>query len=198
MVAAPSASPWNLPNAITVARLILTFVVLGLMDATEWWITSAVLFVVAALSDALDGYLARKWNQITTLGRILDPFVDKILVGGAFIFLAARPESGVTPWLTFAVWAREMFITGLRSMMEQGGKDFSAQWSGKLKMALQSATVPVCMLSLSPQFEMYSGSNWSYVMTVRNVLLWVTLFVTVYSGVEYTWRAWQVTRKTAS
>ena len=199
-VSSPSApaSQWNIPNAITVSRLVMTFMLLGLMSATDWWITAAVLFIVAAISDAVDGYLARKWNQITTLGRILDPFVDKILVGGAFVFLTAQPESGVTPWLTFAVIAREMFITGLRSMMEQQGIDFSAKLSGKLKMALQSVTAPVCLLSLSRPFLVWLG-NWAPQFEIlRDVLLWGTLVITVYSGVEYTWRAWVISRKSAS
>ncbi len=193
-VAVP-ASQWNIPNGITVARLLLTFVLLVMINSTDWWISAASLFVVAALSDVLDGYLARKWNQITTLGRILDPFVDKILVGGAFIFLIAQPQSGVTPWLTFAVIAREMFITGLRSIMEQHGVDFSAKLSGKLKMALQSVTVPVCLLSLSDTFMQTLGTWNATFLILRTMLLWGTLVITVYSGLEYTWLAWRVWQK---
>lgn len=185
------ASSWNLPNAITVARLALTLVLLVIIDQTNWWLIATGLFIVAALSDVLDGYLARAWNQITTFGRILDPFVDKLLIGGSLIFLTARPESGVTAWLTFAVIAREMFVTGLRSFIERGGRDFSAQWSGKLKMALQSVTVPVCLLSLSPELQQALGEGQGWWELCRSVLLWATLIITVYSGVEYTWRAFQ-------
>lgn len=194
---AASTSQWNIPNALTLLRLVMTFALLAIMNSTDWWIAAAILFVVAALSDALDGYLARRWNQMTTLGRIMDPFVDKILVGGAFIFLVARPESGVTPWLTFAVIAREMFITGLRSMMEQHGIDFSAKLSGKLKMALQSVAVPVCLLSLSQPFLESSGTWREGFLAMRSVLLWGTLVITVYSGLEYSWRAWRTWRKQA-
>lgn len=187
----PVTSSWNLPNAITVARLVMTLVLLVIIDQTDWWLTATGLFILAALSDVLDGYLARAWNQITTFGRILDPFVDKLLIGGSLIFLTARPESGVTAWLTFAVIAREMFVTGLRSFIERGGRDFSAQWSGKLKMALQSVTVPVCLLSLSPELQQALGEGLGWWELCRSLLLWATLIITVYSGVEYTWRAFR-------
>ena len=190
-------SQWNIPNAITVARLILSFVVLIFISLTDWWVTATILFIIAALSDVLDGYLARAWNQITILGRIMDPFVDKVLIGGTLIFLVAEPESGVTPWLTFAVIGREMFITGLRSTMEQHGIDFSAQLSGKLKMGLQSVTVPVRLLSMS-DWAVQSMGEWAgKFIILRTVLLWGTLIITVYSGLEYTWRAWSVWKKRA-
>src|SRR5690606_14687818 len=102
---------------------------------------------------------ARKWNQITPLGRIMDPFVDKIIIGGTMIFLIAQPASGATAWMTFVVIAREMFITGLRSVLEGHGVDFSAKMSGKLKMVLQSAVIPLCLLSLSPTFVSWLGDS---------------------------------------
>ncbi len=90
--------------------------------------------------------------QVTVLGRILDPFVDKIIICGSFIFLLAWPKSGVTAWVTFVIVAREMFITQLRAFLEQRGTDFSAKWSGKIKMVVQCAAVPLCLLSLSRDF----------------------------------------------
>jgi hypothetical protein len=81
------------------------------------------------------------------LGRILDPFVDKIIIGGTLIFLTKLPERGVTPWITFIVIGREMFITGLRSVVVGHGVDFSAQWSGKIKMTLQSTAIRCSCMS---------------------------------------------------
>ena len=95
----------NIPNAITFSRLILAFVVFALIDFTDAWLTCFAIFIVAVSTDFLDGYLARKWNQVTVLGRILDPFVDKIIVGGTLIFLTAHPDSGVCGWTTFVVIA---------------------------------------------------------------------------------------------
>jgi CDP-diacylglycerol--glycerol-3-phosphate 3-phosphatidyltransferase len=184
----------NVPNLITLSRLVLAIVLFVLIDVGGWWRTATWVFVVAALTDYIDGWLARRSGQITTLGRILDPFVDKIIICGAFIFLLAKPASGVTGWITFVIVAREMFITSLRSFLEQRGQDFSAKWSGKIKMVLQCLAVPMCLLSLSPEFL---GSLPEYLrdggfVRLRDVVLWATVAVTVYSGVEYTWRAFRM------
>ena len=101
-----------------------------------------MLFAIAAGTDWVDGYWARRYGQVTQLGRILDPFADKIIICGTFIFLAAVPPSGdaddsaseVTAWMAVVVVAREMLVTALRSFFEEHGADFSAKWSGKWKM----------------------------------------------------------------
>lgn len=186
----------NVPNLLTLSRFLLAMVLFVLIDAEGWWQTSAVLFVIAALTDFLDGFYARRYGQITILGRILDPFVDKIIICGAFIFLLGHPLSGVTAWITFVIIGREMFVTSLRAVLERQGQDFSAQWSGKAKMLLQCVAVPVCLLSLSPEFlEQVTGVlpvDW-YIL-FRDILLWATVAVTVYSGMEYTIRGFRMFR----
>ncbi|SFI34486.1 CDP-diacylglycerol--glycerol-3-phosphate 3-phosphatidyltransferase [Planctomicrobium piriforme] len=184
----------NIPNIITFSRLILTFVILILISIEKVWIVTTVLFVIAVATDFVDGYLARKWNQVTALGRIMDPFVDKIIIGGTMIFLTPLVGSGVTAWMTFTVIAREMFITALRSVLEGQGVDFSAKMSGKLKMLLQSIVIPLCLLSLSPWFMNGLGAAQGTFLMTRNVLLWVMVAVTVYSGVEYVARGWSIMR----
>ncbi|HWL10825.1 MAG TPA: CDP-diacylglycerol--glycerol-3-phosphate 3-phosphatidyltransferase, partial [Planctomicrobium sp.] len=159
------------------------------------WFATTILFIIAVGTDFLDGYLARKWNQITTLGRIMDPFVDKIIIGGTMIFLTAIPGSGVTDWMTFTVIAREMFITALRSVLEGQGVDFSAQLSGKLKMLLQSIVIPFSLLSLSPWFQQQLGESFPTFVFTRDVLLWTMVAVTVYSGIEYILRGWSIMTK---
>jgi CDP-diacylglycerol--glycerol-3-phosphate 3-phosphatidyltransferase len=179
----------NLPNLITLSRLLLSFVLFGMMSHGDWWLTSAAVFAFAAATDAVDGYIARKYGLVTTLGRILDPFVDKIIVCGAFVFLLERPaESGVNAWMVVAVIGREMFVTGLRSFLEQAGCDFSAVWSGKIKMALQCVAVTVSLASQSPQLQMPEF------ILLRDVLLWSAVIVTVYSGLLYAWRGFQMLR----
>ena len=130
----------NIPNLITLSRLLLAIVLFALIDHGQYWLSATTLFVVAAATDWIDGYLARKYGQVTTLGRILDPFVDKIIVGGTFLFLlgkngnAADPsgmQSGVNAWMVIIVIGREMFVSSLRGFLEQQGKDFSASWSGQ-------------------------------------------------------------------
>jgi CDP-diacylglycerol--glycerol-3-phosphate 3-phosphatidyltransferase len=190
----------NWPNAITLSRFVLSLVLFVLIWLDGYWQTSAVVFIIAAMTDFLDGYLARKYGQVTVLGRILDPFVDKIIICGSFIFLLAWPKSGVTAWVTFTIVAREMFITQLRAFLEQRGTDFSAKWSGKIKMVVQCAAVPLCLLSLSPDFLVFwnSFSSESTLILLRDLMLWATVAITVYSGVEYSWRAFHILRRPAS
>ncbi|WP_437191903.1 CDP-diacylglycerol--glycerol-3-phosphate 3-phosphatidyltransferase [Planctomicrobium sp. SH527] len=189
---AGSSQTFNIPNMITMSRLVLTFAILILMSFDRFWFANTILFIVAVTTDFVDGYLARKWNQVSTLGRILDPFVDKIIIGGTMIFLTAIPASGVTAWMTFTVIARELFITALRSVLEGQGVDFSAQWSGKVKMLLQSIVIPVAMLSLSDRFQGWLGEGFPTYVVIRDVMLWGMVVVTVYSGVEYIFRAWRI------
>lgn len=179
----------NLPNLITLSRLGLSFVLFGLMSSGDWWLTSAGVFAFAAATDAVDGYIARKYGLVTTLGRILDPFVDKIIVCGAFVFLLERPAaSGVNAWMVVAVIGREMFVTGLRSFLEQHGRDFSAATSGKIKMVLQCVAVTVSLASQSPVFSTPDF------LQLRDVLLWSAVAITIYSGLIYAWRGFTMLR----
>ncbi len=185
------ADALNLPNCITVSRLVLAFVLFAMISYGGMWVAAAVVFAIAAATDAVDGYLARRYGLVTTLGRILDPFVDKIIVCGAFIFLlpygtlmgANEPRSGIGPWMTLIIIGREMFITGLRSILEQQGKDFSASMSGKIKMVTQCLAVAASLLSMS------SALNVAWFTFVRDVLLWLAVGFTLGSGVLYIRRA---------
>lgn len=185
----------NLPNLITISRLGLAFVLFTLISTQGYWITSALLFVFAASTDALDGYIARRFQQVTVLGRILDPFVDKVIVCGSFIFLLEKkgnPESGVTAWMVIAIIGREMFVSSLRGILEKEGKDFSASWSGKAKMALQCVAVTASLLSLSPDLP---SSFRIQIPAIRDALLWLAVGVTIWSGLIYVVRAAVLLRK---
>lgn len=179
----------NVPNLLTLARLVLAVVLFAMISFGSSWIAAAVMFVAAAATDALDGYIARKYGLVTTLGRIMDPFADKIIVCGAFLFLVAQPQSGVNAWMALVVFGREMFITSLRAFLEQHGRDFSAVWSGKIKMVLQCAAVTGSLLSMDSRFAEVS----SFILA-RDIVLWAMTAVTVYSGVEYTFRAYRMLR----
>jgi CDP-diacylglycerol--glycerol-3-phosphate 3-phosphatidyltransferase len=188
----------NLPNLITVSRLVLAFVLFVLIYMHGYWISAAVVFVLAAATDALDGYLARRYGTVTALGRILDPFADKIIICGAFIFLLDKKVetetgalwSGVNAWMVIIVVAREMFVTSLRGFLEQQGKDFSATMSGKLKMVLQCVAVTASLLSLDRALVS------STFIVVRDVLLWSAVAVTIWSGLVYVVRAVAILRGT--
>lgn len=183
---------WNLPNMITVSRLLLALVLFVMIYMEGWWKTSALLFIIAAATDFLDGYFARKYNQVTTLGRILDPFVDKIIICGAFIFLLERgPASGINAWFVLIIIGREMFITSLRGFLEQHGRDFSASWSGKIKMGVQCAAVILSLLSLSLEFPFDSSGF----LILRDITIWSAALITVYSGIDYVFRAARMLRQ---
>jgi CDP-diacylglycerol---glycerol-3-phosphate 3-phosphatidyltransferase len=184
-------SPWNIPNLITFARLILAVFLFGLIDAGGHWLAACFVFIIAAATDAIDGYIARKYGLVTVVGRILDPFVDKVIIGGAFVFLAAVPDSGINPWMAMIVMGREMFITGLRSFLESEGRDFSATWSGKIKMIVQCVAVSASLLYL----EYCHGTSWRSMTEIpRDVILWSAVAATVFSGVIYVVRAVQMFR----
>src|SRR5437762_4909369 len=125
----------NLPNQLTAARFVLAIVLFVLID-NGMWIACIAVFALAAVTDWLDGYLARRQGLTSTLGRNLDPLVDKVLVCGAYIFLLPEgypAESGgwLKPWMVVVVVSRELVITGLRSFMENMGAKFGADWLGK-------------------------------------------------------------------
>lgn len=182
------AGMFNLPNQLTFLRLLLS-VVLFCFVAAGYYLTGMVLFIIAAGTDWLDGYYARKYSQVTTLGRILDPFADKVIVCGTFVFLVAVPVMAEVPWglrawMVVVIVGRELLVTALRSFIEDRGSDFSAKMSGKLKMVLQCVAAGVCLFYLSyeaPQTE--HAANWCWWLLVLS--LWSALFLTVYSGVVY-------------
>lgn len=179
----------NLPNAITFSRLLLSFVLFALMQAGSCWLMAAGLFVFAVLTDVLDGWIARRYNLITQLGRIMDPFVDKFITSGTFLFLLpVTQQSGVTPWMVIIVLGREMLVTSLRGFLEQRGADFSASFSGKLKMFLQCVAATAAILSMHPPVAEWSVGGIAFT-TVRDVLLWSMVAVTVWSGCDYVRRA---------
>jgi len=174
----------NLPNQLTISRLVLSIILFGLIGA-GWYLAATIVFVVAASTDWLDGYYARKYGMVTTLGRILDPFVDKIIVCGTYVFLVEIPASGIRAWMVVIVVGRELLITALRSYLEQQGADFSAQMSGKLKMVLQCVAAGVSLfylylLSVEAAVDLTSTVGW-----LLTVSIWAAVIMTVYSGIAY-------------
>ena len=169
---------WNVPNQLSAARVFLAVACFVAMTWQSYGMALA-FFILAAVTDWLDGYWARRFNQITQLGRILDPFADKLVVCGAFVFLAAIPKSGVAPWMAVVVMSRELLVTALRSFIEQAGGDFSAKWVGKWKMVLQCAAI-ICSLLLLGSDEPSAPLD-----GVVRVVVWSAVLLTVYSGWVY-------------
>lgn len=176
----------NLPNQITISRLVLAIVCFVFL-AIGWYRLALVLFVLAAGTDWIDGYLARRFDQVTQLGRILDPFADKLIICGVFIFLAAVPGSGIAAWMAVVVVARELLVTALRSSLEQRGADFSATWSGKWKMVLQCLAAALSMFALTYPDDGSTPPAW--LSRSLPVAVWLAVALTVYSGWLYVRRA---------
>jgi CDP-diacylglycerol---glycerol-3-phosphate 3-phosphatidyltransferase len=210
------AGPWesslNVPNLITGARLVVALAVLALIRFGEGlWLLAAGLFVLASVADILDGRLARRLGQVTTVGQVLDPFVDKVAICGALILLSGKHavyadptlgtatggftlDSGVTVWMVLAVVLRELYVSSLRTLMAERRHDVSADALGKTKMVLQCCAVTASLLSLSPAV----ARGFPLFIPFRDTLLWVTVAVTVVSGVSYTLAARRAVSASAS
>ena len=185
--AVSTAQLFNVPNQLTGLRLLLS-IVLFVLISLEAYLASTIVFLVAASTDWVDGYWARKYGQVTTLGRILDPFVDKIIICGTFIFLVPVPAAQIKAWMAVVIVGRELLVTALRSFLEGEGADFSAKMSGKLKMVFQcaAATLALACLAMQERAEWLDG--------LLIVTVWLAVLMTVYSGLEYVWKAWRLLR----
>jgi len=155
----------NVPNSLTLLRILFAIIVFALIGFQRYDV-ALLFFLMASATDALDGWWARRFKQITVFGRIMDPFADKFLICGAFIFLVAIPEMTsdkadypawlmLQPWMVVVIVGRELFVTSLRAFVEGSGGDFSAKWIGKLKMVLQCAAIILALLYLS------GGAEWN-------------------------------------
>ncbi|MEI7656705.1 MAG: CDP-alcohol phosphatidyltransferase family protein [Phycisphaerae bacterium] len=209
------------PNALTGSRLVIAaafFILLSVWNYPAnqlvvsarhplWaYLVAAALFGLAALTDAIDGPLARRWKTVSQFGRVMDPFADKVLVMGAFIMLAGptfgsdlpgRPAlqvSGVTSWMVVLMLSRELLVTSIRSVMEQSGADFSAKASGKAKMVVQAGAIPLILVLLG--ITPVGPGTWGRLCI--DATMYVTLAVTLVSGVPYATAALHASRAASS
>lgn len=180
------------PNRVTMMRfvgsllLFLLFALDGVVEPESLLFMSLAfwLFILIAVTDALDGYLARKGNFVTAFGRIADPFVDKVLVLGTMIFLAVLDwSSGWFPaWIVVIVLAREFLVTGIRGYVESLGLEFGADRFGKLKMVVQCIAIGVVL----GQFAFpWPEALQELLAVLGHVFVWATLVTSVGSGVTY-------------
>jgi CDP-diacylglycerol--glycerol-3-phosphate 3-phosphatidyltransferase len=173
-----NAQIFNIPNTLAFIRLLLApvmFLFLVNQDASIFqdihpsWLNyfAAFIFVVASATDFFDGYVARTFNQITTLGKILDPLADKMLTLAGFLGLMMLGSA--SPWAIFLILTRELFITGLRVSAVSQGLDIAASWMGKVKTVVQ-------MIAIGFLLMQWPGGE---------LLLWIAVALTLYSGYEY-------------
>ena len=178
----------NLPNALTVVRLVLVpvFVVLGLQSAswTALW-AAFVVFAVAAITDRFDGKLARSWGQITDFGRIADPIADKALTLCGFALLSYQ---GYLPWwVTILIAVRELGITAMRAFFLRRGVVVSANQAGKLKTFMQMVALGALLIPWAHFKHINDGNEWWVVLLIRlgQIFAGVALALTLYSGLMY-------------
>ncbi len=198
----------HIPNLLTMARLGLAGIFFLVINQYRYSIgNSAILwvamgiYIVAALTDIADGYLARRWRVESTFGRIMDPFVDKVLNIGAFIYLAGSrfvdPQavtdgdfftmiSGVYPWMVAIVLSRELLVTGIRGEMEAQGIEFGANVFGKIKTLVQCIGIPflIGIVALDPKADPWQWTAW-----VRDIWVYSIVAITVLSGIPYVMNA---------
>ncbi len=176
----------NLPNKLTITRLILipVFVAVFFITAIPYrFAISAGIFAVAAITDFLDGKIARKYNLVTDFGKFLDPIADKVLVLTALVIMLAS-SGGTTILASYAsigvaiILARELTISGFRMLAASKGKVLSADWSGKIKATVQDVAIVVLLVSADFSFS-------GILYYVGLVLFWISVLLTVYSGIEY-------------
>jgi len=169
---------YNLPNLLALSRILLAPFMLFIMLNPEFitdkgyhpsWVAyfAGLIFLIASITDFFDGFIARQLNQITNLGKILDPLADKMLTLAAFLGLMMMGLASV--WAIYIILVRELFISGLRTSAVQLGLDVSASWSGKVKTVVQMMAIGFILM------------DWIFAQE----LLWLAVILTVYSGVEY-------------
>jgi len=194
----------NLPNSITLSRIaflplliwILSpgFPLIGGHGATglrggEQEVIASVMFILASITDGLDGYLARKRGQITTMGILLDPLADKLLVSAAFIILVAYNPRIVPPWIAVLVIGREFLVSGLRSIAAAEGFAIEASEIGKLKTVIQIVSVVAAILAHRWDYWLwFPQCGGGFVVGVRFIAMtaiyWMTI-VSIISAVDY-------------
>ncbi len=168
----------NIPNILAFIRILMAPVMFWVIITPEFfteqgihitWVyyLAALLFVLASTTDFFDGYIARTFNQITLLGKILDPLADKMLTIGAFLALMFMGDASA--WAIYIIIVRELFITGLRTVAVAEGVDVSASWAGKVKTVAQMIAIGFLIM------------HWP----LATLLLWIAVALTIYSGAEY-------------
>jgi len=184
------APVWNLPNVLTMLRILLVpvFAILLWQDTPGMRIGGLVVFLLAAATDKLDGTIARSRGIVTDFGKIADPFADKLLTGVAIILLAIIDPALMPWWAAVLILVREIGITVLRFFMVRRSV-MAASKGGKLKTVLQVVFLSLMML---PSVALFGDTAGDVVRLVAYVLMLIATAVTVITGLDYCWRAWRI------
>ena len=179
----------NLPNKLTIFRIILVpiMVIITFFNIDIKWILVDVIFIIASITDKLDGYIARSRNQITTFGKFLDPIADKILVLAAMLILVEAAR--LPAWIPIIVLFREFIVSGYRLVaVEKGGKVVAASVWGKLKTVTQMIAILLAFLDANAFGACFTGSlsgfSFAYNLIVT-ILMIISVIATIFSGADY-------------
>ena len=172
----------NTPNKLTLLRVILVpvFMAAALMDGKPAMAAALAVFVIASITDLLDGKLARKYNQVTTFGKFADPLADKLLICAAFLVLVDKEL--ISPWVLIIVLFREFAVSGVRLVAAGTGKVIAASIWGKLKTVSQMVAVIVAFLLL-----IFPIGRADFV--IINVFVWISTVLTIVSGFDYIYKS---------
>jgi CDP-diacylglycerol--glycerol-3-phosphate 3-phosphatidyltransferase len=182
----------NLPNSITMSRIVMIPLLLWILSPHFLWlgsngeqeIAASVLFILASITDGLDGYLARKRAQITTMGMLLDPIADKIMVTGALVALVAYNPEIIKVWIAVVIIGREFLISGLRSIASSEGFTIQASDLGKLKTVSQIVSVVAAILA-HHWFQWQFGFLIIPVKWTAIAAIYFTVLVSSVSAIDY-------------
>jgi len=182
----------NLPNYITLTRIFAVPVLIWILSSSrfalgvhgEREVLASAVFIAASITDGLDGYLARRRHQITTLGMLLDPLADKLLIAAAFVTLVQLNPSLVPAWMAVVIIGREFLVSGLRSIAAQQGFTIDASDLGKVKMVVQIVVVVLCILN--HRWLQWEYGNFVFPLDVlARVGIWFMVTLSLVSAVDY-------------
>jgi CDP-diacylglycerol---glycerol-3-phosphate 3-phosphatidyltransferase len=186
----------NLPNSITLTRILCIPLLMWILSSARFSVANgafsgerellaSALFIAAAMTDGIDGYLARKRDQVTTIGILLDPIADKLLIAAAFVTLVQLDPNLVPAWIAVVVIAREFLVSGLRSIAASEGFTIEASNLGKLKMVVQIVSVVAVILDHRwSEWPIYSH-YFLPIHWIASVSIWFMVVVSIWSAVDY-------------
>ena len=182
----------NLPNSITLIRICCIPLLVWILSSSHFSsvhgtkeLLASALFIAAAMTDGIDGYLARRRDQITTMGILLDPIADKLLVAAAFIVLVQINPSLVPAWVAIVVIGREFLVSGLRSIAASEGFTIEASELGKFKMVVQIVSVVAVILDHHWKELPVYGQYIFPIHWIASVAIWFMVCVSLVSGIDY-------------
>ncbi len=175
---------FNIPNLLSLSRILSVpvFIVLMLEPSPVRALIAGIVFSLASATDWLDGYLARKWGQVTKMGKLLDPIADKILIMSALVILVELRPDVVHSWMAIVIIGREFAITGLRAIASSEGIIIPAENVGKYKVGAQITAVLALLL------DYYLTKDW--LRDLGSYALWIAIVLSIYSAVMYFMRYW--------